>query len=359
MRERWIRLRNRVLSDRDVTRFAVRFPLTRPIARARARGIFDLVAGFVYSQATAAAIETGLIAFLAKGSATVGAFAAKSGLPDDAAATLMRAAAALRLAEEVAPGRFALGVLGESLHGSPGIAELVRHHRLLYADLADPVALLMRGGGGGQLSALWTYAEGKGEARAAAEAYSALMAASQPLLAAHILDAVDLSGARHLLDIGGGEGAFLEAVAARHPRLRLSLLDLPEVAERARARLGDRVTVHAGSFADAPLPEGADTVTLVRVVHDHDDAVVADLFAAIARLLPRGGRLILAEPMAGTRGAEASGHAYFGFYLLAMGSGRPRTAEELSAMLRAAGFGRVAERPTHLPLAVRVLVATR
>ena len=41
--------------------------------------------------------------------------------------------------------------------------------------------------------------------------------------------------------------------------------------------------------------------------------------------LPADGTLLLAEPMAGSRGAEPVGDAYFGFYLLAMGSGRPRT----------------------------------
>ena len=42
--------------------------------------------------------------------------------------------------------------------------------------------------------------------------------------------------------------------------------------------------------------------------------------------------------MADTRGAEPVG-AYFGFYLLAMGSGRPRRAGELLAhLLREAGF---------------------
>lgn len=359
LKERWVRLRNRLLSDEAVTRWAAAFPLTRPIARRRARGIFDLVAGFVYSQATTAALETGLVGFLARGGATPAEFALASGLPPHAAARLMEAAAALRIAEQVGPGRYALGVLGESLHASPGIAEMVAHHRLLYADLADPAALLARGGGGGRLASLWTYAEGLPEERAAAETYSRLMAESQPLVARHILDAVDLSPARHLLDIGGGEGAFLEAVADRHPHLDLSLLDLPEVAARARARLGPRVTVHGRSFAEGPLPEGADVITLVRVAHDHDDPEVLALMTRIAGALPPGGRLILAEPMAGTAGAEPAGHAYFGLYLLAMGSGRPRTADELAAMLKRAGFRRVRERPTHLPLAVRVLEASR
>ena len=63
----------------------------------------------------------------------------------------------------------------------------------------------------------------------------------------------------------------------------------------------------------------------MRVVHDHDDGAALHLMRAVHAALPRGGRLLLAEPMAGTPGAERMGDAYFGFYLLAMGSaGRGR-----------------------------------
>ena len=67
----------------------------------------------------------------------------------------------------------------------------------------------------------------------------ALMAASQPLIAQEVLNSYPIHRHRCLLDVGGGEGVFLAAVAARAPPLRLMLLDLPAVAERARARLAD------------------------------------------------------------------------------------------------------------------------
>ena len=49
------------------------------------------------------------------------------------------------------------------------------------------------------------------------------------------------------------------------------------------------------------------------------------LLRAIRRALPADGTLLIAEPISGVRGAEPIGDAYFAFYLLAMGSGRPRT----------------------------------
>jgi demethylspheroidene O-methyltransferase len=63
--------------------------------------------------------------------------------------------------------------------------------------------------------------------------------------------------------------------------------------------------------------------------------------------------------MADTRGAESIGHTYFGFYLWAMGSGRPRTKQELQAALERAGFESIKEKRTHIPALVRVVTAKK
>ena len=65
----------------------------------------------------------------------------------------------------------------------------------------------------------------------------------------------------------------------------------------------------------------------------------------------------LAEPLAGTRGAESMGDAYFGFYLMAMGKGRPRTRTELEGMLKEAGVSQVSEIASPIPLQTRILSA--
>src|SRR5262249_12915354 len=103
-------------------------------------------------------------------------------------------------------------------------------------------------------------------------------------------------------------------------------------------------------------PAGADVISLVRVLHDHDDAQALQIVRAVRRALPPGGVVLVAEPMAGTRHAEAMGDAYFGFYLLAMGQGRPRTRSELETLLRSGGFGRLRRPRTRRPLLCSLLV---
>lgn len=362
--DNWRDWRNRLLCSARFRRWAAAFPLTRPIARARAAEVFDLVAGFVYSQVLAAALQLRLLDRLAEGPAELSTLARAMALPEMQAERLLAACAALKLAERRSGGRWGLGPRGAALVGEPGLAALVAHHAALYRDLADPVAMLRRGDAT-QLNAYWPYAEGDDPAAlvdAQVARYSALMTASQPMVAEQVLAAVDLRRARCLLDVGGGEGAFLQAVAARAPHLQLQLFDLPAVADRARTRLArlglaDRTEVTGGSFLRDALPTGADVISLVRVVHDHDDASVATLLRAAHAALPPSGRLLLAEPMAGTPGAEAMGDAYFGIYLLAMRSGRPRTPERLTELLQEAGFGRVRRVRTHQPLLAGVLEA--
>jgi demethylspheroidene O-methyltransferase len=286
-------------------------------------------------------------------------------LSPEATERLMAAAASLQLTARRSDGAWTLGQLGAAMIGNDGIAAMVEHHAMLYADLADPVAMLRRPRGGNALSDYWAYsgAEQPGDVSPdRIRDYTALMAASQPMVAEEVLATYRFDRHRRVLDVGGGNGAFLRAVAAEAPRLDLMLFDLPAVAEEARARfaaagLGARASVHGGDFTQDALPQGADLITLVRVLHDHDDDVALGLLRRIRAALPPGGRLLLAEPMAGTSGAEPMGEAYFGFYLLAMGRGRPRTPEEIRTMIAAAGFAESRLLSTPTPLLTRAVLA--
>ena len=363
--DRWCALRDRLLASPAFQRTAAAFPLTRPIARRRARALFDLCAGFVYSQVLLACVRLRLFDILAEGPQTVAALSVRLSLSQEATMRLLCAAVSLRLAARRGNDRFGLGDLGAALLGNPGIAAMVEHHALLYADLEDPVALLRGERPDTELARYWAYSRADRPSALDGErvaAYSALMSASQRLVAGEVLDAYALDGHRCLLDVGGGEATFIAAAAMRAPHLRLVLFDLPAVAARAEARLADtgladRVRVVGGDFFSDPLPAGADIVSLVRVVHDHDDAAALALLRAVRRALPADGTLILAEPMSGTPGAEPIGDAYFGFYLLAMGSGRPRTPDELETLLQRAGFGHIRRVPTRMPLQVCLIVA--
>lgn len=353
------------MADGRFRQWAARFPLTRPVARRRARALFDLTAGFVYSQVLLACVELDLFAILAEGPVESRALAHRLALAPDATAQLLEAAEALGLARRRGT-RWALGRLGAVMVGNAGLEAMIRHHAMLYADLADPVALLRGERGGGALASYWPYAgaaqaENLPEARTAP--YTRLMAASQPMIAAEVLAAHDFSRHRRLLDVGGGDGTFLRQVGAAHPRLELMLLDLPSVVAQAApafaaAGLTGRSQLHGGDFHRMDFPPGADVISFVRVLHDHDDEAVRNLLHLARGALPASGTLLVAEPMAAAPGAEAMGAAYFGLYLRAMGTGRPRRPSELCDLLVSAGFASPRLVPTPTPLVTQLIVCS-
>lgn len=369
-RERWFTQRDRLLTSPRFQQVASRFVGTRPIARKRARALFDLVAGFVYSQLLLACVQLRLFDRLAQSPLTAAQLAQEGQMPLLSAQRLLEAATALDLVEARGPhedgqARYGLGPLGAAMVGNTAVAAMVEHHHALYADLADPLALLRSERGGGALSRYWAYAEASEPGALQGQSvapYSALMSASQPLIAGQVLDAYPMGRHRCLLDLGGGEGVFVVSALARASRLKAMVFDLPAVADIARRRLAqqglsDRAQAYGGDFLRDALPQGADVVSLVRVIYDHDDGPALAILRAARSALPVGGTLLLAEPMAGAAGAVPMGAAYFGMYLMAMGSGRSRTADELTALLLQAGFDRVRQRTTALPLQAGLLVA--
>ncbi len=377
LRLRWLLWRNHMLASPAFQRFAMRNPLFRRTARYHANAMFAVITGFVQTKALTAAVDAGLIRQLSAGPASTAALAQAAGLDLAAMQRLLGAAKAIDVVELAGPDLWVLGQRGAALSTNQGALAMIEHHKIFYDDLADPIAMLKGGRGQGKLAAFWTYAPAAGQGRPATDdgaswqgggdgavaPYSALMAASQPMVAEQVLDAWDFGRHQCLMDVGGGHGAFLAEVAARHPGLAMKLFDLPAVVEGAKAKLAARglshVALHGGSFRDDALPQGADVISLVRICHDHDDGVVRALLKKAHAALPPGGRLLIAEPMAGTPGAEVMGDAYFGLYLWAMGSGRPRTAADYCALLAEAGFADAREVATALPMVTRLVVAQR
>lgn len=352
--------KNRLIANPAFQAFAIANPLTRPIANRKAAESFDLVAGFVYSQILAATVEAGLIGIAAKGPVSAEEFAKLSGLGLPGAERLMLAATALNLLRRRSDGRFALGEAGAALLGNPSVFAMIRHHQVLYRDLDNIMERLRARTPETGLGRFWAYGEGVGPEEAGA--YSRLMADTQALVAEEVIRVAGLGRSKVLMDVGGGHGVFLERAGTRYPKLALRLADLPQVARQASQRLasgplGGRLETFGLDFHADPLPSGADIITLIRVLHDHDDEPAAHLLRSIRQALPPKGRLILAEPMANTPGATRMGDAYFGMYLWAMGRGRPRSFEQISEMLRAAGFTRVIQKPTRARLLICALEA--
>jgi demethylspheroidene O-methyltransferase len=363
MKERRLPTFAQLIASRKFQKWASRFPFTRRLVRREGEALFDLLAGFCHSQVLMALVELDIPQKLLNRPQPLRALAAGSGVPEERMQVLMQAGIALGLIKQKRGSKYGLTQRGAALVGVPGLQQMIRHHDVLYRDLADPVAFF-RGETSPELAGFWPYVFGGDVDPQVAETYSDLMAQSQLLVADDTLQTVSLKGVSHLMDVGGGTGAFLEQVGAVYGDVDLTLFDLPAVAPHAEVRFAQagmsaRTTIRSGSFRVDPLPTGADAISLVRVLYDHADETVEALLAKCFAALPDGGRLLISEPMSGGLRPDRPGDAYFALYTMAMGTGKARSAEQISRMCREAGFTDVSLPHARRPFVTRCVVATK
>jgi demethylspheroidene O-methyltransferase len=367
--ERWYRRIEQRLAQPQSYEWARSNWATRWLVRRRTQQLFGWMSGFVQSQVLLACVRLRLLNALAEHPQTLEALSVRLQVPEPPLWRLLSSAVAMGLLRQDASKVYRLGAAGHVLLSQPGITAMIEHNQLLYADMCEPDAFLRRTAPG-QMGRYWTYAHDTPAAKAAAAGaadlvrYSGLMDASQGFVITEILDSFPFQMHRQVLDIGCGKGRFMTALAQRHAHLSMQLFDLPAVVELARQRLEQeqllgRVQCVGGSFVDDPLPQGADLVTLVRVLHDHDDDTVAALLRKVWEILPAGGRVMIAEPMCLPQGQGEVVDPYFHFYLLAMGAGRLRRPAEIARLLTQSGFSGVEQVPTAMPIHAQIVTAQK
>ena len=355
--QRWL---TRLALSPRFHRLAAKVPGLRWKVRREGAELFSIISGFVQSQALVALVEARALHFLASGPMTTDELSRRVAMPEAPLEVLLRAGAALKLISVDRKRRWVLAPRGAAFLTVPGLEPMVRHHHVLYGDLSDPLAFF-RGQTETALAGFWPYVFGplaQDDAGLAAR-YSRLMAESQVIVAEDTLRLVDLSRRWQILDLGGGTGAFLAEVGKAHPGLKLSLFDMPAVLAAVPASLKNRVVLHPGDFRADPLPQGADTISLVRVLYDHPDATVANLLAKVHETLPPGGMIVISEPMSGGDRPDPATDVYFAIYTLAMRTGRTRSAAEIGAMLGATGFTNVRLCPGDRPYVTSAVTAMR
>jgi trans-aconitate 2-methyltransferase len=105
------------------------------------------------------------------------------------------------------------------------------------------------------------------------------------------LERLDLRGDEVVVDAGCGSGRVTGLLADRVPRGRVYGVDVaPSMAAHAAEALGARATIYCQDLVELSLPEQVDVAFSNATFHwikDHDA-----LFAALARVLKPGGRLL-------------------------------------------------------------------
>lgn len=160
----------------------------------------------------------------------------------------------------------------------------------------------------------------------------------------YVVDAVhgyDWSGATHVVDVGGGTGAFLAEVLRAHPHVRATLVDLPETVRRGRELLAERGFEGRCAFAGQsffdPLPAGGDLYVLAGVVHDWGDADATRILRRCAEAAGDHGRVVIIESH-GTSGADQASFAEMDLRMLVLCGGRERSVDDFAGLAHGAGL---------------------
>ena len=176
---------------------------------------------------------------------------------------------------------------------------------------------------------------------------------------AAIIEAYDFSNCGRVVDVGGGNGAFLSGIMASCETLSGVLVDQKSVIEAAKAGRGGllpRCEFVLGDFLEA-VPSGGDTYVLKGILVNWDDEEVVRILKNCWKAMKSNARLLIIEPLIGPPNELTAGHINDMYFLVTYGGGRLRTEVEHSNLLRQAGFRLEKNVPTESEVSILEAIA--
>jgi hypothetical protein len=292
------------------------------------------------------AAQLGIADILARGPANSLHLAAESGCDEASLGRLLRALAASGVFARTTDGAWQLTELGETLCvDSPASCRAAA----LYWGLGsvrsawDNLEYSIRTG-----QPAFDCANGRGffeHMEAEVEdggLFDAFITRSQNSRAAIHAAAIDCTRFRHVVDVGGGEGAFLVELVKRNAHLTGTVLDLPRAVAAAgrtarREHLNGRMDAVEGNFFHQ-VPSGADAYILASILHDWPDEAAVQILRACRTAMPPNASLLVIEQILGDPNTDPLFSAESDIAMMVLLGGKERTCEGFVALFEAAGL---------------------
>lgn len=163
-----------------------------------------------------------------------------------------------------------------------------------------------------------------------------------------LVDYINLTDRKLIVDIGGGDGTNLIQLCNHFPNLRGVVFDLPITGNITEPnikahQLSERIEFVGGDCFKDPLPKGADTFLLSHFCTIWSPEDNQRLYRNIYDALPKGGQIIIFNQMMNNNEdgpvVAAIGSPYF--LTIATGEGMLYTWKEYQEWLKMAGFKNV------------------
>jgi len=320
--------------------------------------VMQMITGHWVSQLVGSLSRLGIPDALAEQPLTSAAIAKKCGSHPDATYRILRAATGLGFFKEIRPDTFQLTPLGDVLRSNtPGslrdfsIAETDHGHWMAWGCLINAV---MTGEHAAPKALGKEIFEWYEEHPQEAAVFSGAMTNLAAMVAGEVADVCDFSKAKRIVDVGGSHGTLLAAVLKKHVGASGSVIDLPQVADRARRALeanglAARAEAIGGDFF-IDVPEG-DVYLLKQILHDWNNEQCRTILANCARRLAAGGRIYIVEMIIPDDNSPSFA-SLMDLNMMVMLPGRERSLKEYQVLLDASGlkFDRVLA--THSPFQI-------
>jgi hypothetical protein len=249
---------------------------------------------------------------------------------------IMRALASAEIFVALPDGRFALSSIGRELRSDvPGSQRAIAitlgeiHYQacgqLLHSVQTGSPAFDKAFGTG-----LFEYLQNNAEA---AKNFHGGMTDVASMVAYAVLMAYDFSGISSMVDIGGGEGAFLRKILELHPEIEGTVFDLEPALKKAHQLNGEmsigKCSAVAGNFFES-VPQGADAYIMSDVIHDWNDEQCVTILKNCRKAMSKKGRVLVVE-MVVPEGDARCFSKLLDVNMLVMTRGKERTRSEYNA----------------------------
>jgi SAM-dependent methyltransferase len=303
-------------------------------------GLAGRIMGFMLSQAVYVATKLEIPDLVAAGPRSAPELAAAAGADPDALYRLLRMLAGHGIFVEHEDGSFTNSELSELLRDAP---DSLRDFALVFGEdfypaLGETLHAVTTGEPAFQAVFGSSYDDYLAAKPEASTRFNRFMAGDKRTVA-EVLAAEDWRGDELVVDVGGGNGALLQGLLERQPRLRGIVFDLPHVAPEAEERLrvaglADRCEVVSGSFFEG-VPAGGDVYILSHILHGLDDDRAAEVLRRVRQAILEDGRLLVVDGVVAPPNEPEV--KLLDLLMLILG-GRERTEAEWPVLLAAGGF---------------------
>ncbi len=197
------------------------------------------------------------------------------------------------------------------------------------------------------------------------EAYLMGMLNNAMTIAPRILDALDLSGRRRLLDLGGGPGAYVIQFCMRYPELKATVCDLAtarQFAEETISRYGlsDRIEFVELDYLSQQVPGTFDAAWLSFILHAEGPQVCGMIIKKALTALEPGGLIAIHEFfLDNTMDGPLRPTLFSLNMLLGTAAGQSYSRAQISAMLSESGVEQIRGLSFREPIDSAVLVGQK